>query len=165
MTITADATEKAARAPMRDGKPTHHAINCVPEQAGRLPLIGRPAAAHAAREFVRELLGSSCASLNDVVTVVSELVTNAVLHSGSGEPGGLLTVEITACRHLVRVAVIDQGLGSLTDATEGTDDRIGGQGLFVVVSALAIGWGTYTCPGGRVVWAELPAHWDSGSAA
>jgi ribosomal protein S27AE len=46
---------------------------------------------------------------DDAALLTSELVTNAVLHSASGLPGGTVTVSVRAENGSVRVDVIDQG--------------------------------------------------------
>ncbi|HEU5159285.1 MAG TPA: ATP-binding protein [Streptosporangiaceae bacterium] len=62
----------------------------------------------AARDFIRSLLADhSCA--DDILLVVSELVSNATRHSRSGLPGGLVVIEVRRWRRWLAVAVIDQG--------------------------------------------------------
>jgi anti-sigma regulatory factor (Ser/Thr protein kinase) len=46
---------------------------------------------------------------DDAVVVLSELFTNALLHTASGQPGGLVIVQVTRWRHSMRIAVTDQG--------------------------------------------------------
>jgi len=46
---------------------------------------------------------------DDAAVVLSELFTNALLHTASGGPGGLVIVQVTRWRHGVRIAVTDQG--------------------------------------------------------
>ena len=46
---------------------------------------------------------------DDAIVVLSELFINAVLHTDSGKPGGLVTVQVTRWRQGVRIAVTDQG--------------------------------------------------------
>ena len=62
----------------------------------------------AARRFTADLL-MGLPLLDDALIVVSELITNAVLHTESGKPGGLVTVQVSRWRHGVRIAVTDQG--------------------------------------------------------
>jgi anti-sigma regulatory factor (Ser/Thr protein kinase) len=62
----------------------------------------------AARRFVVGLLPGS-ALCGDAAIVVSELFTNAVLHTPSGRPGGLVTVQVSRWRGGARIAVTDQG--------------------------------------------------------
>jgi len=69
---------------------------------------GTPRHAGAARRFVAGLLEGSPLR-DDALVVVSELFTNAVLHTGSGKPGGLVIVQVSRWRLGVRIAVTDQG--------------------------------------------------------
>jgi anti-sigma regulatory factor (Ser/Thr protein kinase) len=69
---------------------------------------GTPQQVGATRRFVAALLDGS-PFREDAVLVVSELVTNALLHSRSGHPGGLVTVQVTRWLLGVRIAVTDQG--------------------------------------------------------
>ncbi len=69
---------------------------------------GTPGQVGEARRFVAHLLEGS-PFYDDAVVVLSELFTNAVLHTTSGQPGGLVIVQVTRWRHGVRIAVTDQG--------------------------------------------------------
>lgn len=69
---------------------------------------GTPGQVGEARRFVAHLLEGS-PFYDDAVAVLSELFTNAVLHTASGGPGGLIIVQVTRWRHGVRIAVTDQG--------------------------------------------------------
>lgn len=92
------------------------------------------------------------------VLVVSELVTNAVVHTA----GDHVVCEIRDGGGLLRIAVEDQGCGPtgprMRRAAEDGSESEGGRGLFLVDS-LSSGWGAHDTSGyrpGRVVWAELP---------
>jgi serine/threonine-protein kinase RsbW len=61
-----------------------------------------------ARQFVASLLDGS-PWRDDAVVVVSELFTNALRHTESGQPGGLVVVSVSWWPHGVRIAVTDQG--------------------------------------------------------
>lgn len=61
-----------------------------------------------ARRFVGSLLNGS-PFCDDAVAIVSELFTNALLHTASGGPGGLVVVQVTRWLLGVRIAVTDQG--------------------------------------------------------
>jgi serine/threonine-protein kinase RsbW len=78
----------------------------MPSWARAFP--GTAAQVRGARRFVESLLDRS-PFLDDAVTIVSELVTNAILHTRSGKPGGLVIVQVTRWRLGVRTAVTDQG--------------------------------------------------------
>ena len=94
--------------------------------------------------------------VDDARLVVSELVGNAVLHTGSGRPGGLVRVkvhEVTGA--LVRVEVIDEGAVTVPRSRRSGGDECGGRGLWLVEQT-AIRWGTRSVPWRRnLVWAEV----------
>ncbi|MFC7593608.1 ATP-binding protein [Nonomuraea antimicrobica] len=80
---------------------------------------------------MRELLPTGCDRVDDVVLVVSELTTNAVMHSASGAPGGrfALQVEVDAAAHSVGVTCIDLGPALVKAARP---EGEGGHGLALV---------------------------------
>jgi serine/threonine-protein kinase RsbW len=61
-----------------------------------------------ARAFIAAIL-STCPVASDAVFCVSELATNAVLHSASRNPGGTFTVRASISGDHVRVEVEDNG--------------------------------------------------------
>src|SRR5207253_119639 len=91
---------------------------------------------------------------DDARLIASELVTNAVLHSGCGAED---TIEVQASLSSdgVVISVTDPCLlGDVPEVRPGGDPRCGGFGLRVV-QQLARRWG-FERPGGQRVWAELP---------
>lgn len=70
---------------------------------------GRPDQVTCAREFVRQVLGSAPVA-EDAVLLVSELSTNAVLHTASGD-GGYFEVAVHISTARARIEVRDQGTG------------------------------------------------------
>ena len=86
--------------------------------------------------------------------LVSELVTNSVLHAGLG-PDDTVTVELVADTRCVRVMVRDAGPGiePAADVRDPGPDAVGGWGL-VLVDRLASRWGTLAGPL-SAVWFEL----------
>jgi serine/threonine-protein kinase RsbW len=109
----------------------------------------------AARRFLAGLL-DGCPAAGDALVCVSELATNAVLHSRSGRPGGRFSVCVALQPGSVRVAVADEG-GPWRPERNG-DGRNGdgqsGRGL-LIVRALASRWGRDEGGAGRTVWFEL----------
>lgn len=98
----------------------------------------------------RHLIGQEAADA--AVLIISELVSNAVMHSGSSVvsctlllSGGLLHIEVT-----------DQGTGPGEPAVrEPAADDVSGRGL-LLVDALSKAWGvTPVIPRGRTVWATV----------
>ncbi|GAA3651620.1 hypothetical protein GCM10022224_013130 [Nonomuraea antimicrobica] len=86
---------------------------------------------------------------DDVLLVVSELVTNALVH-GDGPP----TLRVRGSASHVRVEVGDAG-DRLPEARE--PGPASGWGLHVV-GLLCTGWGISPGDGGKVVWCELAAR-------
>lgn len=84
----------------------------------------------------------------DVLLVVSELVTNALLH-GAGEP----VLRMSGGRWHVRIEVADSSAEPPRPREPGPAD---GWGMHVV-GKLSTGWGTSYREGGKVVWCELAA--------
>ncbi len=103
-----------------------------------------------ARRFVAAALESFDESdqAGSTLVVVSELVTNAVLHAASA-----LSVAVTVDDHVIRVAVYDASRAVPTTLEVGTRST-NGRGL-AVVNAWASRWGTELLDSGKVVWAEL----------
>jgi anti-sigma regulatory factor (Ser/Thr protein kinase) len=96
--------------------------------------------------------------------LASEIATNSIVHSRSGQPGGRIAVKVTPVERAVRVQVRDQGsTGSIPRLRSGTNPAAEhGHGL-VLVDTLASRWGTKpTGDGGRIVWFELAVPDDDG---
>ena len=111
---------------------------------------GEAGQVRAARRFVAGVL-NGCPATDDALVCVSELATNAVLHSRSGRPGGRFTVCARMRAASVRVAVADEG-GPWGQQQNG--DGQGGRGL-LIVSELASRWGREDGAAGRTVWFEI----------
>ncbi|MDQ0684268.1 anti-sigma regulatory factor (Ser/Thr protein kinase) [Streptomyces achromogenes] len=116
-----------------------------------------------ARDFARQALyawgwlpaatADQRAAAEDVLLVVSELVTNACLHADG--PDGL----VLGCdKKVIRVEVSDRGTGQPAPRTPHRAGRPGGHGMFIV-QRLCLDWGVVRAPGlaGKTVWAELGA--------
>ncbi|MEU1468262.1 ATP-binding protein [Streptomyces sp. NPDC005761] len=126
--------------------------------------FGLPAlrtSARAARDTVRSRLrdwklpGDTCC---DAVLLVSELTTNAVLHTGSGHV--LCGLTLAGDERRLRIELHDEGSTPVRrpEHHAGPDEE-GGRGL-LLVQQLADSWGSArsTRGEGKVVWAELTAH-------
>ena len=124
-----------------------------PQSALKLMVPRSPKAATIARAALTEWLATwRCPSdlAADVTLVLSELVTNAVIHANS-------SADITATLHdhRLRVEVHDRS-AEPPHLRTGHDDP-GGYGLqFVATLADTWGW-TFTTPG-KVVWTEHRRH-------
>jgi CheY-like chemotaxis protein/anti-sigma regulatory factor (Ser/Thr protein kinase) len=111
----------------------------------------QPADVPTARRFLTEQCRSwGCGDLlDDAQVVVTELVTNALLHAGT-------SCELRAglTDRALRLQVTDYGPG-MPDPRAADDRAEHGRGL-LLVSALCVAWGVEALPGGgKVVWAEL----------
>ncbi|MFI0163732.1 SpoIIE family protein phosphatase [Streptomyces sp. NPDC017082] len=140
--------------------PTQRENGSPPGQVrGRATLPGSPLAPGSARALVRAALdhapGVSPRLADDAMAVVSELVTNAVVHAGTEvrvdwllEDGGAFVIEVRD-RHPSR-APRDASAG------EGPYDTAEyGRGLRLVAT-LAESWGVTYRAGTKTVWARLP---------
>src|SRR5205085_5413071 len=86
--------------------------------------------------------------------LVSELVTNSVVHANVG-PQQALTVDVTTLDDRVRIAVIDPG--SRLRPCMLPPDRETPRGLgLLLVDALCETWGVWQDLGPTCVWCELP---------
>jgi anti-sigma regulatory factor (Ser/Thr protein kinase) len=122
----------------------------------RLLLDSHPEAVRHAREYAREFVSSLVPDipdgpLDDVVTLVSELTTNAIRYGT--EPGDSVLVVLDAVPGRVRVEVHDPTRRRPHQRPE-SDERGRGRGLFIV-EALATQWGVDERPFGKAVWAVV----------
>ncbi|WP_030754830.1 ATP-binding protein [Streptomyces griseus] len=122
------------------------------ETSGTVPL---------ARDFTRTALtewgwlpaatADRRAAAEDVLLVVSELVTNACLHAEGPE-----RLRVVRYDRTVLLEVTDRGAGQPAPRTPHRAGRPGGHGMFIV-QRLCLDWGVRRVPGspGKTVWAEL----------
>jgi anti-sigma regulatory factor (Ser/Thr protein kinase) len=121
-----------------------------------IELRGGPAAVGAARHAIEELaVQEELPRVEDLRLLVSELVTNSVLHGGAG-PDDHVRVHVERPDNHVRVEVCDDGNGwseQMRSTSLDSDQPPGGWGL-MLVGALADRWGVRA--GDRTcVWFEL----------
>jgi anti-sigma regulatory factor (Ser/Thr protein kinase) len=119
--------------------------------ARAVELMGRPASVRKARGFTADVLaddGVEASVIEVAVLLVSELVTNAVVHAR-----GPICLTVHTDAHWVRIEVEDPGHRRpvLRTATLDADD---GRGL-LVVDKLATDWGTEQRATHKVVWFEI----------
>jgi anti-sigma regulatory factor (Ser/Thr protein kinase) len=132
-------------------------------QVRRLDFEGQSGVVPLARDFARQALyawgwlpaatADQRAAAEDVLLVVSELVTNACLHAEGPDEMWL------ACDNkVIRIEVTDKGNGQPAPRTPHRAGRPGGHGMFIV-QRLCLDWGVVRTPGvaGKTVWAELGA--------
>lgn len=97
---------------------------------------------------------------DDLLIVATELATNAVRHTASGQ-GGWFAVEITWLKSVIRVAVADCG-GPTEPLVVEDPAAENGRGL-LVVRGLSERIGVSGSHLGRLVWAEI--RWDGSAPA
>ncbi|MEU5282512.1 ATP-binding protein [Streptomyces sp. NPDC020755] len=124
----------------------------MPAYTDTLPRVAE--SVHRARRLVR--LALDVWGLTDVQDdaelVVSELLTNAVLHARRGD-----SVRVTVTRlgeGRVRVAVVDLSKGRPVPRDAGSDQE-SGRGLEIVKTLSGGQWGVDLLPWGKRVWATL----------
>ncbi len=118
-----------------------------------------PAAPAEARELITHTLaGANAADLfPQAQLVVSELVTNAVLHTDCERVR--VDVELHSEGRL-RLAVVDTDPDHLPVPRSSATAEIGGHGLHIV-EGMAAEWGADADGDAKVVWAELRSVQDS----
>ncbi|MEU6993326.1 ATP-binding protein [Streptomyces sp. NPDC046465] len=145
------------------GPPADH-VSGTPaggRQVRRLSLNGASGIVPLARDYTREALhawgwlpaegAEGRAAAEDVLLVVSELVTNACLHAEGPDE-----LWLSCDGKVLRIEVTDRGTGQPAPRTPHRAGRPGGHGMFIV-QRLCLDWGVVRAPGvtGKTVWAEL----------
>ncbi|MEV6198088.1 ATP-binding protein [Streptomyces sp. NPDC051920] len=132
-------------------------------QVRALNLAGESGVVPLARDFARQALyawgwlpaasADRRAAAEDVLLVVSELVTNACLHAEGPDE-----LRVSCDNKVLRIEVSDRGSGQPAPRTPHRAGRPGGHGMFIV-QRLCLDWGVLRTPGvaGKTVWAELGA--------
>ena len=116
-----------------------------------LVLGAGPESVGTARRQARSVLGSwgvGARATDDVLLVLSELLTNAVLHAGEARSAAMVL-----CVDRVRVEVADRSRIAPSPSPYGLDAHTGrGLGL---VQSLTVEWGVAHQAQGKVVWADV----------
>ncbi|MFG2650977.1 ATP-binding protein [Streptomyces sp. NPDC048436] len=127
-----------------------------------LLLPSRPQAPTEARDFVREHLGTTAPDvtaghLDDVVLIVSELVTNAVRHATTMDTADdSLCLVIDTDGRRTRVEVHDPARHHPHMRSATTQDDYG-RGLAIIDALCPGAWGVSDTPDGKAVWAVVKA--------
>ena len=120
-----------------------------PEARELLVLDAGPAAPAAARLFVSGCLGGAPEdAVANAQLVVSELVTNSILHAGT-----VMRIGVRQAGSVVHLEVGDQD-GGRPEPKQYSPDAGTGRGLRLV-EALAVAWGVDAGPDGKTVWADV----------
>ncbi|MEV0552763.1 MULTISPECIES: ATP-binding protein [Streptomyces] len=142
------------------------AAGACPETAAerrfRFELAAHPGSAAQARHLTRARLSgwSVCEDTCDTAElVVSELVTNAIVHTASRH----VVCELHDGGDLVRIAVRDEGCapGEPHPSPQRPEEEHG-RGL-LLVAAMCTAWGAQETGPGLLVWAELPRSANNGA--
>ncbi|MGW0821419.1 SpoIIE family protein phosphatase [Streptomyces sp. NPDC002845] len=113
-----------------------------------------PEAVGHARRFTRRTLRAWGVGFeaDAVLLVVSELVTNALVHTE-----GQVRLDLTLINGRLRVAVADPSPRTPIKPTSIGWEATGGRGI-LLVEAMSAAWGTVPVSGGKQVWAEIPVR-------
>jgi anti-sigma regulatory factor (Ser/Thr protein kinase) len=122
----------------------------------RISVPGVPAIVAVSRRLVRAALENS-PRRDDIELVTSELMTNAIRHTPSGEAGSLVTLHIRAYEGWARIEVADLGSPTWAEPRPAATEDECGRGLSII-QMLADRSGHEPDAGGQVSWAEI--HWD-----
>jgi anti-sigma regulatory factor (Ser/Thr protein kinase) len=115
---------------------------------------GDDAPSRARRSVHAQLAGHiPAAKASDAALLVSELVTNSVVHANVG-PRRALTVDVTTLDDRVRIAVTDPGSHLKPCLLPPDPETPGGLGL-LLVDKLCETWGVRQDLGPTCVWCEL----------
>lgn len=111
-----------------------------------------PQAVGHARRFTRRTLrawGVPPQDMDGVLLIVSELVTNALVHTD-----GRVRLDLTLVNQRLRVAVADSSPRTPVKPASISWEATGGRGI-LLVEAMAATWGTVPVSGGKQVWSEI----------
>ncbi|MBK3645565.1 ATP-binding protein [Streptomyces sp. NPDC001260] len=129
------------------------------ERRFRFELAAHPGSPAQARRMTRARLNgwSVCEDICDTAAlVVTELVTNALVHTASS----LIVCELHDGEDLVRIAVRDEGCApGAPHPSRARPEEEHGRGL-LLIDALCHAWGAHEHGPGLLVWAELPRQAD-----
>jgi anti-sigma regulatory factor (Ser/Thr protein kinase) len=147
---TAASVCPTCSAPLSDATKVH--LTAGTTHTIKRELAARPEAAAQARREVNALPLAQEAR-DQLALVVSELVTNAVLHAdtASGDP---IRLQVRLRSGRARIEVRDCGPGFDAPAANPDPLTAGAQGLWIV-AALSDAWGVVRGPGGCTVWCEV----------
>ena len=134
-------------------------VGAAAERRFRFELAAHPGSPAQARRLTRARLNgwSVCEDICDTaLLVVTELVTNALVHTGSS----LIVCDLHDGAGLVRIAVRDEGCApGAPHPSRARPEEEHGRGL-LLIDALCHAWGAHEHGPGLLVWAELPRQAD-----
>ena len=116
-------------------------------------LANTPSAAHEARDLVAGLAMSLPDLVDDLILLVSELVTNSHRHAGLGSEGHI-DVQVSRSKGAVRVEVAEVSERRTSGPRMREPSADGGWGLHIVDN-LASRWGVEDNGARTIVWFEI----------
>lgn len=129
----------------------HPSVATVNESRWRRLFDGEERQLGVMRRWIKSLL-PDCPARDDAISVATELASNALLHTASGN-GGSFAVEIARDASVVLVSVADRG-GPTEPHVIDDPDGEHGRGL-ALVHGLSARTGVVGGQHGRTVWAEI----------
>lgn len=126
---------------------------------------GVPECVARVREYTRKVVGD-CEGADVLELIASELASNAIRHSHSGEPGGQFTLHLAVFRDRWQIRVDDAGgprtpevcdlapFEGAADLDTFGEEIEAGRGL-ALVAAMSSEWGVLGDQAARAVWAEI----------
>ncbi|MFD4655490.1 ATP-binding protein [Kitasatospora sp. NPDC058444] len=168
--ISGAAKAEPRRGRRREGQGGATASGGPAEGVWRFPVPAAEASVPLTRHAVRDRLRAQGMTgvryqelVDDLLLIVSELVSNAVTHAAELSPQ--VVTELSVRRASVRVAVED-GDPYRPKALENDTGSTGGRGLLLVKSVTLQAGGVcdveHTGEGGKVIWASLPVPPEPG---
>jgi anti-sigma regulatory factor (Ser/Thr protein kinase) len=141
--VASSATQFGANPRWRSGANARGGETMILQLDHDLAMVG------VARHDLRRWLGEhGCTNVEDATLVLSELVTNAMVHARAG-----CTIEVQHHDHLLRLDVHDLSPAPPIIGSARPHD-LGGRGL-PLVAAIAQAWGWEPTNSGKRVWADL----------
>jgi anti-sigma regulatory factor (Ser/Thr protein kinase) len=139
----------------RSGSPLTQPPGPQPSVSMRIP-GGTGAPLHARRSVLSRIVGQLTeTAAADAALIISELVTNSVLHANVG-PHQTLAVECATLSDRLRITVTDPGSRLEPHLRPSDHEADGGYGL-AIVAALSLAWGVMRDTEGTTsVWCEVP---------
>ncbi|HUZ23397.1 MAG TPA: ATP-binding protein [Streptosporangiaceae bacterium] len=123
---------------------------------GSITIPGQAEHVRMARMLVARVLRGLGSVTDTAVLLTSELVTNAVRHSNSRQPGGTVALIVLKIADGVRVEVTDNGSDHSSPVVKGGEFTCDGHGL-LLVETMAQQWGYLRDEAGTTVWFRLTA--------
>jgi anti-sigma regulatory factor (Ser/Thr protein kinase) len=146
--VTSESPAGPAAGPCRG----HRSLS-VPPLVERKIFPGIPSSVGEARRLLRDALGADHPELDRIEVCASELVTNCILHTDSGN-GGHVLVALYVCVDRLRVYVVDKGGASTEPQVRRSGFAESGHGLRIV-EELVDGWRTQLEDDGRTTWFDI----------